>query len=71
MNHSIALGIFALYVVVVTLLQLLVQTDIPRLRAMKRIWGRSKGALMHFLTEVIVPLIFGIVYLARGLSAGF
>lgn len=71
MNHSIALGIFALYVVVVTLLQLLVQTDIPQLRAMKRIWGRSKGALMHFIGEVVVPLIFGIVYLARGLAIGF
>ncbi|NIQ98221.1 MAG: hypothetical protein GWO11_06810 [Desulfuromonadales bacterium] len=71
MNHNIALGIFALYVVVVTLVQLLMQVDTPHLRAMKRIWGRSKGALMHFLTEVIVPLIFGIVYLARGLALGF
>ncbi|HKL48670.1 MAG TPA: hypothetical protein VJ882_03350 [Desulfuromonadales bacterium] len=71
MNHSIALGIFAIYVVVVTLVQLLAQRDIPRLLTMKRIWGRSRGLLVHFLTEVIMPLLFGIVYLARGLSSGF
>ncbi|MFO7982759.1 MAG: hypothetical protein R6V08_04820 [Desulfuromonadales bacterium] len=71
MNHSIALGIFALYVVVVTLVQLLAQRDVSQLQAMKRIWGRSKGLLMHFLTGVILPLLFGIIYLARGFSTGF
>jgi len=71
MENHIAMGLFALYVVIVSLLRLLTTRDLPRLRAMKRLWGVSKGALLHFLNEVIVPLIFGILYLARGISVGF
>lgn len=70
MNELVVMGFFAIYVVVVSLLRLLLEKEIPRLRAMKRIWGRTRGVLIHFLTDVLLPLVLGIVYLARGLAGG-
>jgi hypothetical protein len=35
---------------------------------MKRLWGRTRGLLAHFLTNVALPLVLGIVFLTRGIA---
>jgi hypothetical protein len=70
MNSHLVMGLFALYVVIVSLLRLMAEREFPRVTAMKRLWGRSRGLLLHFTTNVALPLVFGIVFLGRGV-AGF
>ena len=67
MDVDLIKGIFAIYVVGVSLLRLLDENEYFRLTAMKKIWGRSRGLLLHFLTNVIVPMLFAIVYFCRGI----
>lgn len=61
-------ALFALYVVTVSLLRLMNDREFFRLTAMKKIWGRSRGLLIHFLSNVIMPLLFAIFYLCRGIN---
>jgi len=61
-------ALFALYFVVVSLMRLLNDNEFFRLTAMKKIWGRSHGLLLHFLSNVILPLMFAIFYLCRGIT---
>lgn len=70
MNPHLVMGVFALYVVIVSLLRLMADREFPRLTAMKKKWGRSRGLVMHFVSNVALPLVFGIVFLTRGV-AGF
>lgn len=70
MNSYLVMGLFALYVVIVSLLRLMAEREFSRVTAMKRLWGRSRGLLLHFMTNVALPLVFGIVFLGRGV-AGF
>jgi hypothetical protein len=70
MNSYLVMGLFALYVVIVSLLRLMAEREFPRVTAMKRVWGRSRGLLLHFTTNVALPLVFGIIFLGRGV-AGF
>lgn len=67
MNVDLIKGMFAIYVVGVSLVRLLDDNEYFRLTAMKKIWGRSRGLLLHFLTNVIVPMLFAIVYFCRGI----
>ncbi len=67
MDVDLIKAIFAVYVVGVSLLRLLDDNEYFRLTAMKKIWGRSQGLLLHFLTNVIVPMLFAIVYFCRGI----
>ncbi len=68
MNSYLAMGLFALYVVAVTLVRCLAEDEFFRLTAMKRRWGRSRGLLMHFLANVALPMVLGIVFLTRGIA---
>lgn len=70
MNSYLVMGLFALYVVIVSLLRLMAEREFPRVTAMKRLWGRSRGLLLHFTINVALPLVFGIIFLGRGV-AGF
>ncbi len=67
MSVDLVKGLFAVYVVVVSLIRLMAETEYFRLTAMKKIWGRSRGLLLHFLTNVIIPMMFAIVYFCRGI----
>ena len=67
MDVDLIKAIFAVYVVGVSLLRLLDDNEYFRLTAMKKIWGRSQGLLLHFLTNVIVPMLFAIIYFCRGI----
>jgi len=68
MHPHLAMGIFALYVVLVSLARLLASREFPRLTAMKKAWGRSRGMLLHFLANVALPLVIGIVFMSRGIA---
>ena len=67
MDPHFAMGVFALYVVIVSLVRLSASREFPRLTAMKRAWGRSRGMLLHFLTNVALPMVLGIVFMSRGI----
>ena len=66
MELYIVKALFALYVVTVSLLRLMAEKEYFRLTAMKKIWGRSQGLLIHFLSHVILPMLFAIYYICRG-----
>ena len=67
MDIDLIKAIFAVYVVGVSLLRILDDNEFFRLTAMKKIWGRSRGLMLHFLTNVIVPLLFALVFFCRGI----
>lgn len=67
MDTDLVKAFFAVYVVVVSLLRLMDENEYFRLTAMKKIWGRSRGLLLHFLTNVIIPMLFALVYFCRGI----
>ena len=66
LNPQLAMGIFSLYVFVVSSLRLMADDEFPRLTAMKRSWGRTHGLVMHFVSNVGLPMILGIVFLCQG-----
>ncbi|PLY02401.1 MAG: hypothetical protein C0624_08585 [Desulfuromonas sp.] len=68
MEHHVALGVFAIYAMLVTMFRLLFFIELPRLRTLKRVWGRTHGVMIYFITDVVLPLALGIMFLARGLS---
>ena len=67
MDVDLVKAIFATYVVGVSLIRLLDDNEYFRLTAMKKIWGRSRGLMLHFLSYVIVPMLFALVYFCRGI----
>jgi len=69
MDIDLVKAIFATYVVGVSLIRLLDDNEYFRLTAMKKVWGRSRGLMLHFLTQVIVPLLFALVFFCRGVVA--
>ena len=68
MEHHVALGLFAIYAMLVTLVRLLFYIELPRVRTLKRVWGRTRGVMIYFITDVVLPLALGIMFLARGFS---
>lgn len=70
MEPFFAMGLFALYVVVVSLVRIMSDSEFHRLTAMKKIWGRTRGLFLHFTAYVGIPLVLGIMFLGKGI-AGF
>jgi hypothetical protein len=68
MEPYFAMGIFAIYVMVASLVQHLSERDSGTLPSLKRTWGRREGIALHFVAFVGVPLIFGVVFLGRGIA---
>lgn len=66
MTPDLAKAWFAFYIVGIALIRLLDDHEHFRLTAMKKIWGRSRGLLLHFLTNVAIPILFALVYFCRG-----
>lgn len=50
------------------MLRLLSDCEFHRLTAMKRAWGRSRGLALFFVSNVVLPLLFGIVFVSSGAS---
>ncbi len=67
MDVDLVKAAFAVYVVGVSLIRLLDENEYFRLTAMKKVYGRSKGLLYHFLSHVAVPFVFAMIYLCRGI----
>jgi hypothetical protein len=67
MEAYIVKALFALYVVTVSLVRLMAENEYFRLTAMKKVWGRSRGLLIHFLSNVILPMLFAIYFICRGI----
>jgi hypothetical protein len=68
MKTYIAMGVFAFLVAIISLLRIMSDTEFYRLASMKKMWGRSKGLALHFVSNVVLPLVFGIVFLSGGIS---
>ncbi len=66
LNQHMAMGVFALYVVVVSLLRVMAEQEFFRLTALKKIWGRTIGLTIHFISNVALPLVFGIMLISQG-----
>ena len=67
MDVNLIKGIFAVYVVGVSLIRLMDDEDHYYLVVMKRVWGRSQGLVLHFITNVCVPTLFALVSFSRGI----
>ncbi len=65
-NRYFALGAFAFYIVGVSLWRVMAEKEFFRLTAMKKIWGRRQGLFYHFLSNVALPLVAGIVLFSQG-----
>lgn len=68
MDTDIVKALFALHVVTVSLIRLLADNEYFRLTAMKKVWGRSRGLLIHFISNVIMPMLFALYFLCRGIT---
>lgn len=68
MEQYFAMGLFSLYVVLVSLVRFLPDGSPPYLNAVKKFWGRPRGIALCFVAQVAVPLVFGIVFLSRGIA---
>lgn len=64
------MGLFAFTVALISLLRLGAEREFFRLRLMKRIFGRKNGLVLHFLVNVVLPLVMGVVFFCSGLSGG-
>lgn len=66
MNSHMALGLFALYVVGVSLLRLLTGRGLPPVSGSSQLWEGRSRLLPHFLVNVATPLVVGVVFISRG-----
>lgn len=67
-NVHLAMGLFALLVVVISLIRIMAEEEFPALTATKKFWGRRRGLLFHFISHVGLPLVVGVVFLTRGVT---
>ncbi len=67
-NVHLAMGLFALLVVAISLARIMAEVECPALTATKKFWGRRRGLLLHFLSHVGLPLVVGVVFLTRGIT---
>ena len=65
MKSYLVLGLFSLHVVVVSLVRYLRDEEFFRLTAMKRLWGRPRGLVIHFLANFALPMVLGIVFITQ------
>lgn len=66
MDSHLALGFFALYVVVVSLWRLMRGRGLPPVAEASQVLERRRRLLPHFLVQVATPLVVGIVFISRG-----
>ena len=67
MDSHLALGLFALYVVVVSLWRLMSGRGLPPVAEANRVLERRRRLLPHFLLHVATPLVIGVVFISRGI----
>lgn len=69
MNKALILSLFAFVVVAISFVRLLAEQEFFRLTAMKRIWGRRLGLAMHFVVNVALPMVVGVVFMAQAVTS--
>lgn len=67
MNTHIVLGLFAMYVASISLLQVLCGQQDALLGLLRRCWGRRLGHSLYFLSHVAVPLLVCVLALGWGI----
>lgn len=67
MDADLVKSLFAVYIVTVSLLRLMSEREFFRLTAMKKAWGRTQGLLIHFVANIILPLLLAIYFLCRSI----
>lgn len=70
MNEQLVFGLFALYVVFVSLYGILSGRSDTRLAFVRKAWGRIHGLSIYFCVHVGLPMLVGIVFICLG-SANF
>ena len=68
MNGSFVLGLFALYVVGVSLCGILSGSSDDCLAMVRRHWGRVQGLIFFFCLQVALPMLIGIVFVSWGIA---
>lgn len=66
MDNHFVLGLFALYVVVISLYGILSGSCEPCLALVRKVWGRACGLALYFCIHVGLPLLVGIVFIGWG-----
>lgn len=69
-SRQFAMGIFAVYVGLVSLVRIMAEQEFFRLTILKKLWGRTRGLIIHFVSNIALPLVFGVVFFTQGV-AGF
>ncbi len=57
MNTDIVIGLFALYVALVSLVLVLTGQQETLLALLRRVWGRTLGHSLYFLARVALPML--------------
>lgn len=68
MNRFLIMGFFALIVVGISLWRLLAEKDLQYISRIKLVWGRTLGLGLHFVTNVGLPLVVGVVFVSKGIA---
>lgn len=68
MNGSLVLGLFALYVVGVSLAGILSGASDDCLALVRRSWGRLRGLVLYFCLQVALPMLIGIIFVSWGIA---
>ncbi|MCK4535609.1 MAG: hypothetical protein KAT93_01270 [Desulfuromonadales bacterium] len=66
MNEHLIFGLFALYVVAISLYGILSGSSDARLALVRKVWGRVHGLSLYFCVHVILPLLVGIMFIGWG-----
>lgn len=66
MNDQITLGLFALYVAIVSLVLVLIGHQDGLLALLRRFWGRTIGHMLYFGARVALPMLICIICLGLG-----
>ncbi len=69
MELDIVKALFGFYIVAVSLVRLMADKEYFNLTLMKKVWGRSQGLMIHFISNVIMPMLFAIYFFCRGIAA--
>jgi len=69
MEPDIVKALFGFYIVVVSLIRLMMDSEHFRLTLMKKVWGRSRGLMIHFVSNIVMPMLFAIYFFCRGIAA--
>ena len=66
MNQHLVIGLFAFYVMVVSLYRILSGESDDRLAFVRKTWGRIRGLSIYFCVHVVLPLLVGIIFFGWG-----